>query len=1381
MKRQTTIIKFLAALIVFICCNSLLFGQQVQMQDELGKVVKEIKEVKDVQLSKAELLKIAKEEPTAFSEKKKKVKGIVKFDEPDKFAEFQRSIRTGDGQSEPGYKVGYQDAELQKLLLSRPLGKVGMNLNWIERGPGNVSGRTRGIVIEPRVGDHKTWIVGSVGGGIWKTTNAGATWDNKTPEMPNLATTVLAQAASSPNRIYCGTGEGFYNADAVNGGGIYVSNNTGNSWSLLPSTANSNFKNVNRIIVDPNQPDIVLAATNEGPAGIWRSTNGGINWTRVFTGSSRVQDLRATPGNFLIQYATVNGVGVYKSVDGGLTWTKSSFGLVAGSRYEICVSPKNPDVIFASVEVGSGSALAYSNNAAASWSVIQAATGTTPNWLNGQGWYDNTIEAHPYNQNAALFGGIDLWKAELTSGQTASNDFLGIDLNNTSWIQWINWGGPFNGGSIGKSIDFYNWTFKPYEPTYSTSQLSSNYVTCELRFGPGKSQKAHVFYRQATNLWAYKGYVTVPFEVWDLTNNRQLMVSFRDGNNNGAFDLNGWDGGGAVNGLYACREYIMVHAKPYDAAAPDPEIAVDNGVVNKMLYAFWGELLTGASWNPNSIPVSTIRINYGEKVTKYATFTPITDGYSQYSSYSPKPQYIHVDQHNIIVIPIDEATNKFWIVNGNDGGVAYSTDSGLTWSGNAVDNNVNNGGYVTTQFYGVDKKPGASEYIGGTQDNGTWLSPKGVAADLNAIYSRPIGGDGFDVAWHYTDPNKIIGGYQFNGFYRTTNGGTNWISASNGLTDNGSGKGCFISKLGESNSDPDVIFTTGVSGIWRSEDFGANWTKSTLTGWAWSSLSTPVAVSIADPQIVWGGYYLSSGSTYLYLSQDGGLTFTAVPKLTIAMGGITGIDTHPTDPNTAYLSYSISGAPKVLKTTNLGQTWADITGFTNGVSTTGFPDVATYCVVVMPFNTNWIWVGTEIGLMESYDGGASWHLANNGLPAVCIWDMKIVDDQVVVATHGRGIISVTLPELAGYRPPVAVLSPVGVAVAQTTLGTLNVQANFRSAYDSTKVFIDGVQSYKALNTVVGQTTLSVSTTKSGTVNVQVVGYKANRGYKSAAVSTSLLSYKPVQNVYANNFNAATTDFAGTGFTLTKPAGFSSNAINSVHPYVINNNYTYTLLVPIKVAAANSFVEYDDVAIVEPGDPGTKFGDEAFWDYVVVEGTKDGITWTPVADGYDCQYNSRWQAIFGTSTNPDSTYYMHHKFDLKSKFAVGDQVVLRFRLFSDAAAVGWGWIIDNLAIQQNPVGIEKVNSSLPTQFALMQNYPNPFNPSTNIKFQLPQAEHVKLEIYDSIGRLIETMVDTKLEAGYYSYKWNARGYASGVYLYRITAGTFTESKKLNFLK
>jgi len=1318
-----------------------------------------------------------------FSEKKKRIRGYTKYDDPDMFAEFQKTIRTRDGDAAPKYSANYLMDELTKAEKQSRLYKT-KALNWIERGPGNVSGRTRGIIVDPADATNRTWFAGSVGGGIWKTVDAGLTWTNQTPNLPNLSTTVLAQAPSNLNIIYCGTGEGFSNADAVNGAGIFKSTDHGNTWTQLTTTANFDFRNVNRIIVDPNNPDIVLACTNPGPnsstnpGGIHRSTDGGVTWTRVFSSTSRrAQDLKADPSNFSIQYCTVNNDGVYKSTNGGLTWIISGAGLTTNGRIEIAVSSRNPNYIYASAQTSAGSGLYVSEDKASTWLFVNSGDSKTQNWLQTQGWYDNTIAVHPFDEKTVFFGGIDLWKAQITSSGL-TKDVKGVDLTNTSsFLAFINWGGPYLGGAVGKGIDFFNWTFN-YPPTFTSSMLqvqSTDYCAVEIRFGTGKSQKAHRYYRFSSTSWQYKDYVSVPFEVWDVTNNRQLMISFRDWENDGAYNLKVWDSSQP-------REYIMIHSIAYNSSNPDPNLAIDNGTLYKMIYAIFPALANGAVWNPAALPNATININYGDITIRLANFSHVTDGYGAYQSQSPKPAYIHVDQHNIIPVPLISTPGTFWIVNGNDGGVAVSTNGGLNWR------EALNGGYNTTQFYGVDKKTGGNEYIGGTQDNGTWLSPKGQNPSKTTVYTKAIGGDGFDVAWHHKDPQKIIGGSQYNGFRRTTDGGLTWSSATKGLDDVGSGKGVFISKIAESNSDPDVIFTTGVSGIWRSEDFGETWTKSTITGsttWAYSGTSTPVAISIADPQIVWAGYlFTNSSSSKLFLSTDGGITFSGVnPYSGVALGSITGIDTHPTEMNTAFITYSISGVPKILRTTDIGTSWQDITGFgANSTSNTGFPNVATYCVAVMPYNTNIIWAGTEIGLFESTDNGATWHLANNGLPAVCIWDMKIVDDQVILATHGRGIWSVTLPELIGYLPQAVTLSPIIKALSQGVDKAINLTANLRSGYDSTLVMIDGQKISKLTATTVEEKTFKFSTTKIGKVNIQLLSYKSGRSYKSSLRGLDLYDLKATQVRYTNYFDEATTDFSSNGFTLFTPAGFTSSAANSPHPYVASTDYYYTLLVPIKISWSPGLanIEYKDIALVEPGELNSRFGDSDFWDYVVVEGSRDGLTWIPFEDGYDCRYNTSWNSLFSAGTNPNSTHYVNHKIDMTKKFNPGEVIFIRFHLYSDEAAVGWGWIIDNLSIQPGATSVELENA-LPTDYSLSQNYPNPFNPETTIKFSLPQRSRVKLEIFDALGRVVVTLVNGELDAGSYKYNWNASTFASGVYVYRITANDFSGTKKLMLMK
>ncbi|RKY99185.1 MAG: hypothetical protein DRQ13_02820, partial [Ignavibacteriae bacterium] len=96
-------------------------------------------------------------------------------------------------------------------------------------------------------------------------------------------------------------------------------------------------------------------------------------------------------------------------------------------------------------------------------------------------------------------------------------------------------------------------------------------------------------------------------------------------------------------------------------------------------------------------------------------------------------------------------------------------------------------------------------------------------------------------------------------------------------------------------------------------------------------------------------------------------------------------------------------------------------------------------------------------------------------------------------------------------------------------------------------------------------------------------------------------------------------------------------------------------------------------------------------------------------------------------------------------------------------------------------IEVDYSIIPVEFSLSQNYPNPFNPATTIKFGISELTNVTLKIYDALGSEVETLVSEKLEPGYYKHEWNASRFASGVYFYRIIAGTFVETKKLVILK
>ncbi|MEI7553499.1 MAG: T9SS type A sorting domain-containing protein [Verrucomicrobiota bacterium] len=102
------------------------------------------------------------------------------------------------------------------------------------------------------------------------------------------------------------------------------------------------------------------------------------------------------------------------------------------------------------------------------------------------------------------------------------------------------------------------------------------------------------------------------------------------------------------------------------------------------------------------------------------------------------------------------------------------------------------------------------------------------------------------------------------------------------------------------------------------------------------------------------------------------------------------------------------------------------------------------------------------------------------------------------------------------------------------------------------------------------------------------------------------------------------------------------------------------------------------------------------------------------------------------------------------------------------------------------GVNSVQSGLPTAFELGNNYPNPFNPTTQIRFALPQQSMAKLAVYDMLGREVCTLVNGMVNAGYFETTWNGRNtngaqVSSGMYMYRIEAGSFIAAKKMLLLK
>ncbi|MGA7271100.1 MAG: T9SS type A sorting domain-containing protein, partial [Acidimicrobiia bacterium] len=499
-------------------------------------------------------------------------------------------------------------------------------------------------------------------------------------------------------------------------------------------------------------------------------------------------------------------------------------------------------------------------------------------------------------------------------------------------------------------------------------------------------------------------------------------------------------------------------------------------------------------------------------------------------------------------------------------------------------------------------------------------------------------------------------------------------------------------------------------------------------------------------------------------------------------GLIGGIETHPTEEGTAYALFSMAGLPKIVRTTDYGASWEDITGFISGggVSDNGFPDVAVYSLLVMPFNTDEIWAGTEIGLFISEDNGATWSFADDGLPPVSIWDMKIVDDQVVIGTHGRGVWSVAIPELLTAPPPDIPVAPRVNRAFFSPFGAVGMDLDLRAAFDSVQIRVDGEPSGASGPTLPGDTTISVPFNTVGSFTIQSVAYKDGKTYFSPSASVDATEVPPKQWSYENEFTSLSSgrDFTGSGFNVNR----ANQWLATSNPYPLNSELTFTLSIPIVVSNVISTMKWTDVALVEPGLPAyVDYTVPGFRDYVIIEATRDGSTWLPLVDGYDARFDTRWQSAYPSGNAPDPSLLVEHEVDLRDTFAPGEIVFVRFRLHSDGTGTGWGWAISNLQVQPGAPVANESETELPNDFALHANYPNPFNPSTNISFSLPQRSNVTVRIFDINGRLVETLVNEDFSPGTHTVRWDASQVASGTYIYRLVAGDYVESRKMLLLR
>lgn len=299
-----------------------------------------------------------------------------------------------------------------------------------------------------------------------------------------------------------------------------------------------------------------------------------------------------------------------------------------------------------------------------------------------------------------------------------------------------------------------------------------------------------------------------------------------------------------------------------------------------------------------------------------------------------------------------------------------------------------------------------------------------------------------------------------------------------------------------------------------------------------------------------------------------------------------------------------------------------------------------------------------------------------------------------------------------------------------------------------------------------------------------MGMSPKSGYYSVRIEALL----PVVTSYSSDFTDAAPDFFNSGFEVAQPEGFSSFGLHSEHPYKSPDEdyksleFSSVLRHPVIFDASGMIVSFKELVLVEPGAEGSVFGFSDFYDYVVLEASKDfGKTWFSLADGYDSRIIKSWETAYNSLTDGQNSTYegkesmmLEHTFypRISDNISEGDSLLIRFRLYSDPYANGWGWAIDDLKINPLVDQVEEIST------LGIKVFPNPGNGLVNIIFQgTEDLKPVRINVYNYTGRCIiqeKTFNDERIML-------DISGNPPGLYLIVINNGHSTKTIKYNLIK
>lgn len=302
---------------------------------------------------------------------------------------------------------------------------------WTNVGPTNIGGRLSSLAIGLDLAGQELFWAGSAAGGVFSSSDGGATWQPRFDAQTALSIGALAVHPVNRQTVFVGTGEEDLTSTSYDGEGLFKSTDAGATWNY---TGLAETHRIAKIAIDGANPQRIFVAAGgalyfqDTGRGLYRTLDGGTTWTKVLYGDidAGVIDVAIDPSNSnrvfasIWQHSRANNTtvwggtksGLYRSLDGGNTWTKLAGGFPTGSvgRIGVAIAPSNPSIVFASVRATSGAfqGIYKSTNGGTNWSRVDSGLSFS---MASFGWWFGPIYVAPNDPNTVYVLDLDIMRS----------------------------------------------------------------------------------------------------------------------------------------------------------------------------------------------------------------------------------------------------------------------------------------------------------------------------------------------------------------------------------------------------------------------------------------------------------------------------------------------------------------------------------------------------------------------------------------------------------------------------------------------------------------------------------------------------------------------------------------------------------------------------------------------------------------------------------------------------------------------------------------------------------------------------------------------------------------------------------------------------------